>query len=155
MQQTLLLSAVLTPHRALSPRGIRIVVALTAALAALPGLIFFSIGAWPILGFMGLDVLAVWWALTRSLRDGRGYEEITLWRDALDIRRVAPSGKEARERLDPCFVRLEVERDGDNRATALRLFSRGRALEIGAFLNPDDKASFGLALGQALRSARA
>jgi len=155
MRDKPLLSAVLTPYRSLSPRGIRLVVALTALLAAIPGLVFFFLGAWPILGFMGLDVLAVWWALSHSFRDGRRFEVITLWPDALEVRQVSARGREARQTFNPFYVRLEVDRDVDDRTTALRLRSRTRALEIGAFLNPDDKASFASALGKALHAARA
>jgi uncharacterized membrane protein len=149
-----LFSARLTPYRSLSPKGLRNVVLLVAFLAAIPGIVFYSIGAWPIVGFMGLDVLAVYVALTWSTQDGRRFEEVTLWPDALEIRSVSPQGKDSRETFNPFFVRLIVDRDFEDRITSLWLKSRGKVLEIGAFLNPDDKASFAKVFAHALADAK-
>ena len=63
-----LFAATLTPHRSLSPRGKRVVIGLVAALALVPGIVFYVAGAWPVVGFMGLDVIAIWVALTVSMR---------------------------------------------------------------------------------------
>ncbi|RUT30166.1 DUF2244 domain-containing protein [Arsenicitalea aurantiaca] len=154
MQAEPIFAATLTPHNALSATGLRNVMIVFAGLAALPSLIFFQLGAWPILGFMGLDILLVWWALSASRRAGRRFEEVTLWSDALEIRQVSAAGAENHERFNPFYVRLVIERDYDERTTALRLRTRERELEIGAFLNPEDKASFAKVFGSALRKAR-
>ncbi|HKK29208.1 MAG TPA: DUF2244 domain-containing protein, partial [Alphaproteobacteria bacterium] len=52
-----LLDAVLSPHRSLAPRGFLILMGAVAAVSFATGLLFASMGAWPILGFFGLDVL--------------------------------------------------------------------------------------------------
>lgn len=150
-----LFAARLTPHRSLSPRGIRIVVGLLAALAVMPGLIFYALGAWPVVGFMGLDVLGLWLALAWSFREGRRYELVTLWADRLELRRVSAKGEQERQDFNPFFVRLRIERDFDERVTAIVLRSGQAEVPVGAFLNPDDKASFAQAFGTALRKARA
>ncbi|MCB9992556.1 MAG: DUF2244 domain-containing protein [Hyphomicrobiaceae bacterium] len=149
-----LFSAMLTPHRSLGPRGIRNVAAVASLLALVPGFFFFSIGAWPVVGLMGLDVLALYWALSASLKSGRAFEEVTLWRDALEIRHVTGWGRERQHKFNPFFVRLRVERDYEDRVTRLALKFRDSELEIGAFLNPDDKASFATVLSSALYDAR-
>jgi uncharacterized membrane protein len=149
-----LFAARLTPHRSLNPRGVRIVAAILAALALLPGLIFYLLGAWPVVGFMGLDVLALYFALTWSLRDGRRYEQVTLWADRLEVRRVEPDGREEKQLFNPYFVRLRIERDFDEHVTRILLRAEDREHVVGAFLNPDDKASFAQAFGTALRKAR-
>ena len=149
-----LFAARLTPHRSLNRKGIRIVAGLAAALLLLPGFIFYLLGAWPVVGFMGLDVAALYWALSYSLRDGRRYEQITLWPDRLEVRQVSAKGEEQVETLNPLFVRLNIERDFDEHTTAIRLRTPDREMVIGAFLNPDDKASFAQAFGKALRQAR-
>ena len=150
-----LFAAKLTPHRSIDPRGIRIVCAFAASLLLLPGLIFYLLGAWPVVGFMGLDVAALYWALTHSLRDGRRYEEVTLWADRLDVRQVSAKGEVQTQSFNPFFVRLVIERDIDEHTTAIKLRTRERDLVVGAFLNPDDKATFAQAFGTALRKARA
>ncbi|MDP1730893.1 MAG: DUF2244 domain-containing protein [Devosia sp.] len=149
-----LFAATLTPHRSLSRRGFRVVVALIAVLAGIPGMVFFSLGAWPIVGFLGLDVLLIWWALGTSMTSGKRYEEVTLWPDQLELRQVSARGGEQVLRLNPFVVKLVIDRDFNERTTALRLRTRERDIEIGAFLNPDDKASFAKVFGTALRKAR-
>lgn len=155
MQKSPLFSALLTPHRSLGLTGIRRVVALYAVLALLPGLYFFLSGAWPVVGFLGLDAAALYWALASSLKSGRAFEEVTLWPDSLEVRHVSARGRERRHAFNPFWVRLQIDRDFDDRVTRLSLRMRGQELEIGAFLNPDDKASFADVFGTALARARA
>lgn len=152
--QSPLYSALLTPHRALSPKGIRWVIALTACMASIPGLVFFALGAWPIVGFLGLDVLLLYWALSHSLKSGDAYEEIRLWPDSLSIRQVSAAGIETSENFNPFYVRFNAVRDREERVTALQLLTRGRSLEIGRFLTPDDKAQFAKAFSAALYRAK-
>jgi uncharacterized membrane protein len=149
-----LFAARLTPHRSLSPRGVRLVAGFAASLLLLPGIIFYALGAWPVVGFMGLDVIGLYVALTWSLRDGRRYEQVTLWADQLELRRVPPKGPEVVETFNPVFTRLRIERDFDEHVTAIWLRQHDKESPIGAFLNPDDKASFAQAFGTALRKAR-
>jgi uncharacterized membrane protein len=149
-----LFAATLTPHRALSRRAFRIVIVVLAILASIPGIVLFSLGAWPVVGFLGLDVLVVWWALSASVRDGRRRERVTLWLDALEILAVDGRGKVTRTEFAPFHVRLLVDRDYDERTTRLRLRDKDRELEIGRFLNPEDKASFARSFGTVLKKAR-
>ncbi len=149
-----LFAATLTPHRSLTRNGLRWVIALTAIAASIPAMIFFSLGAWPIVGFMGLDLLAIWWALSASMRDGRQIEKVTLWPDELELKRIAANGREELLRFNPFFVKLVIDRDYNERTIALHLRTREADTVIGAFLNPDDKASFARAFGTALKKAR-
>jgi uncharacterized membrane protein len=154
MQPSPLFTASLTPNRPLTPRGLRIVVAVTAALAAIPGLVFLAMGAWPVVGLMGLDVLALWWALSAAARRATASEEVTLWPDRLEIRRIAEGGRVWQTRFDPFSVRLVVDRDAAKRVHRVGLRSRDRSVEIARFLGADDKASFARALDVALYRAR-
>lgn len=149
-----LFAATLTPHRSLSRRGFRLLIAFVAVCASIPGMIFFSLGAWPIAGFLGLDVLLVWWALSASFRDAKRYEKVTLWPDQLELTRVTARGREELLRFDPYFVKLVIDRDYNERTTALHLRTRDSDTEIGSFLNGDEKASFAKAFGTALKKAR-
>lgn len=149
-----LFAAKLTPHRSLGRKGFRVVVVLVAVLATIPGIIFFSLGAWPIVGFMGLDVALIWWALSASQRDGKRYEEVTLWPDQLELKQVDGVGKETLSRFNPYFVKLVVDRDFNERTTGLHLRTRDRDIVLGQFLNQDEKSSFAKAFGTALKRAR-
>lgn len=149
-----LFRAELAPHRSLDRIGVRRVAALAAALALVPGTFFYVIGAWPVVGFMGLDVIALYWALTWSLGDRRIREEVALWRDRLLVSHLPRRGGMRRHRFNPFWVRFRVERDRFDRVTALALVSRGRRLEIGGFLGPEAKADFARDFTAALHRAR-
>lgn len=148
-------AATLTPYRSLTPTGKRMVVGLTAALALVPGFIFYVAGAWPVVGFMGLDVLAIWWAFTVSLRTGKAYEVLTVWRGALELKKVDARGNEEVLAFTPNAVRFVIERDYNERVTALWLTQPGRRVALGSFLSTDEKLSLSKAFGTALRKARA
>ncbi|RDE08550.1 DUF2244 domain-containing protein [Pelagibacterium lacus] len=154
MTQNPLFAALLTPHRSLSPQGIRGVIVFACVMAAIPGFAFFAMGAWPIVGLLGLDIALLYWALTASLDDKHAFEEITLWPDALDIRHVTKRGRETTLSFNPFFVRFAVVRDGEDRVTALKITTREGAYEIGRFLTPDDKENFARAFRPALDRAR-
>ena len=113
-----LFAATLTPHRSLTPEGKRLVIGLVAALALLPGIIFYVAGAWPVVGFMGLDVLAIWVALTISMRGARAYEVVTLWPGTLEIKKVDAKGAEDVMTFLPYNVRFVIDRDYNERVTA-------------------------------------
>ena len=149
-----LFAAKLTPHRSIGRKGVRVVLVLVAVLATIPGIVFYSMGAWPIVAFMGLDVMLIWWALSATQRDGKRYEQVTLWPDQLELKQVDGAGKETLTRFNPYFVKLVIDRDFNERTTALHLRTRDRDVVLGGFLNPDEKSSFAKAFGTALKRSR-
>lgn len=154
MQSEPIFSADLRPHRAMGPAGIRNVIIFTALMISIPGIFFYSIGAWPIIGLLGVDLIAITWAMTASFKSGDAYEQVTLWPDNLEIRHVTSKGRERHHHFNPFWVRLDVTRDLENRVTRIALKNRKDRLEIGAFLTPDDKQRFARSFGQALSKTR-
>ena len=150
-----LFAATLTPHRSLTPTGKRVVIGLVAALALVPGLVFYLAGAWPVVGFMGLDVLAIWAALTISMRGGKAYEVITLWPTALELKKVDPKGTEEVLSFLPKTVKFVIDRDYNERVTGLWLKTDANRIPLGAFLSAEEKLSLSKVFGTALRKARA
>lgn len=149
-----LFTARLTPHRSLSARGLRVLMLSLGVLCFGVGLLFWSIGAWPIAGFFGLDVAAVWLAFRVSNHRARAFEEVRLSRSALVIRRVSERGQVSEVRLNPFWTRLVVERVPEEGVVRIAVTSHGRDHEIGRFLGPDDRESFGDAFATALARAR-
>jgi len=147
-------AATLFPYRSLSRRGF--VVLLFAVGSAWFGIsaYFWSIGAWPILGFAGLDFFAIWLAFHVNYRAARAYEEIIVHRAALVIRKVAASGRMRELSFNPAWVRLEVEKAGDDDMVHLSVRARDIRVPVGSFLNPADRTSFARAFGAALAEAR-
>ena len=145
--------AVLSPHRSLGPRGFLIFMAAVSTVSFGTGLMFFLMGAWPVLGFMGLDVLLVYVAFRLNFRALRVYETVALTDEVLTVTRTAPDGKEQSWQFNPYWVRVHVdERVGQS--SELSLASHGKRLVFGAFLTDPEREDFADALKAALREAR-
>lgn len=149
----LFFDALLLPNRSLPNAGFMAVMAIVIGVNLALGLGFLLIGAWPILGFCGLDVALVWLAFKLSYRQGRLHERVRVSHDDLWVSRVLPSGHESRWRLHPYWTRVSIRRPIDEESQ-VRLVSMGRTLIIGAFLSPDERGAFAAALDEALRRAR-
>ena len=147
-------AATLTPHRSLSPAGKRWVVGLVAALALGPGVVFYLAGAWPVVGFMGLDVLAIWAAFTVSTGQGKLSEELTLWPTSLELKKTDARGKQEVLTFVPQSVRFVMDRDYNERVNGLWLKTETTRVALGAFLSADEKLSLSKVFGTALRKAR-
>ena len=146
--------ALLTPHRSLGRSGFLILMALTGSMCIMPAMVFLSMGAWPITGFFGLDVLALYVAFRMNYRAARAREEVSVSRTHLWIRKVAPSGRAMEHLLNPIWAKLDVSRHPEIGVTALSVRGEGQSIGLGAFLNPDDRESFATAFQGALATAR-
>lgn len=147
-------SATLTPHRSLGRVGFLVLMLLFGGVSFVTGMMFLVIGAWPVFGFFGLDVLLLYWAFRLNYRHGEAYEEVTVTPSVLRVRKVSHLGRVREWVLNPLWVQLdkvELEEFGIDR---LFLISRGKKLTIASFLGPDEKASFAKELANALREAR-
>lgn len=147
-------AALLTPHRSLNRTGFLAVMAFVSAVSFVTGIVFLMMGAWPVFGFFGLDVLVIWWAFKVNFRTARASEEIVVTASELRVRRVSHRGHVAEWVLNPLWVRLDLEADEEFGIERLYLVSRGRRLSVGSFLGPDEKASFAKALLGALNAAK-
>ncbi len=145
--------AVLHPNRSLPNAGFLAVMAIVIGANILFGVYFFSIGAWPVIGFCGLDVFLVWLAFRISYRQGRLRERVIIGGGEMRVSRVLPSGHESRWRLQPTWTRVVIDRPEEHEAQ-VRVVSRGRSLVLGAFLSPDERMSFGRSLADAVARAR-
>src|SRR5258706_10381726 len=87
-----LFSALLTPHRSLNRTGFLVLMGFVCAVSFAAGLAFLLMGAWPVFGFFGLDVLVIWWAFRINFRDAKATEEIRVTSFELRVRRVSHRG---------------------------------------------------------------
>jgi uncharacterized membrane protein len=149
-----LFRATLTPYRSLSPNGFLILMAVVIAISFTAGFAFWRMGAWPVVGFFGLDIAAIYLAFRLNYRSALAYEEVELRPTTLTIRRVLPNGSEKVWSFHPYWSKLEVERS-EWGVLAVRIVSRGKTFLFGRFLNPDDRAAFARALGEAMADLKA
>jgi uncharacterized membrane protein len=147
-------SALLTPHRSLGRTGFAILMGAMMVGWLATGAIFVSQGAWPVFGFFGLDVVLLYVAFKLNYRAARAREEVSVSRTALDIRKVAPSGKTEAHRFNPFWSRFSVARHEEIGITRMAVEAQGKIVPIGGFLNPSDRESFAAAFSRALATAK-
>ena len=149
-----LFSAIITPHRSLSGKGFLLVMALVGGLSFIGGMFFFLLGAWPVVGFLGIDVLLVYWAFRANYRAAAAFEEVTVTPSELRLRRVSHRGKVVEWTLNPLWTKLDRETNEEYGLLKLFLVSRGRKIPVAGFLSPKERESFAAALAAALGEAR-
>lgn len=147
-------AAVITPHRSLNSTGFLIVMLAIGGLSFASGIVFLMLGAWPVFGFLGLDVLLVYWAFRANFRAARAYEEVTVTPTELTVRKVSHHGAVREWTLNPVWVRLDRAVHEEFGIERLFLVSHGRRLSVASFLSPDEKASFATALSAAIGEAK-
>lgn len=147
-----LFEAELKPHRSLPPRGFLILMVLFGAVNFAAGTAFWLLGAWPVFGFFGLDVLLLWFAFRYNYAQGRAREFIRLDDDCLTICRRDAKGREQVSRLQPYWLRVECREDDES--AALSLCSHGRRTRVGVFLSPHERRLLAEALREALARLR-
>ena len=147
-------SAIITPHRSLGSTGFLVLMLCIGGVSFVAGVMFLLIGAWPVFGFLGLDVLLIYWAFRINYRAARAYEEVTVTTSELTVRKISHRGSVREWTLNPLWVRLERVVHEEFGIERLFLVSHGRRLSIAACLGPDEKASFAGALSTALSEAK-
>lgn len=152
-EPTPIFAATLEPHRSLSPRGFVVLMSAIVAVAFGAGLAFALVGAWPVFGFFGLDVVLIYVAFKASYRSGRMYETLRLTEDALTVERVEADRRHRSWRFQPYWLRVEMD-DPPKHESQLTLASHGRRLVVGAFLTPEERLELARALGAALERLR-
>jgi uncharacterized membrane protein len=145
--------AVLTPHRSLGPTGFLALMLAFGAVSFITGMVFLAMGAWPVLGFFGVDVLLVYIAFRLNYRSARLYETLELSPAQFVLTRVHPSGRRERFDCNSYWARVSLREWPDGR-TALSVVSRGAELKFGSFLTDDERRDLASALREALLTAR-
>src|SRR3954464_15763124 len=154
LSEPTLFKARLTPHRSLNRTGFLLLMGFVTIVSFAAGMTFWLMGAWPVFGFFGLDVLAIYWAFRVNFRHAQAVEEITITPSELRLRRVSHRGHQIEWVLNPLWVQLDQKTHAEFGIEKLYLLSRGRRISVASFLGPDEKASFAKALTAALQAAR-
>ena len=150
----ILFEAICAPSRSLGRRGMRIVAAALVCASAAIGGGFLLLGAWPVLGFTGLEAGLVLGLMGLHRRwSRRAMEVLILTSDRLTIRRTDRRGKPEVFSIDPYWARLRLE-ERPGRVSLLVLRQRGHAVEIGRLLGDGQKRDLAEALGLALQRWR-
>ena len=149
-----LYNAILRPHRSLGPKGFRTLMMAVVLATAFVSLPFFIMGAWPVVGFLGLDILLLYWAFQWSYRTARAREEVSLTPLELNIRKISHWGRASEFRFNPAWVRLHREEDDEFGLMRLAIAERARLVDVGGFLAPVERADFARDFTSALNEAK-
>ena len=148
-------SARITENRSLDRTGFRLVITLVCLASIVSSLPFVILGAWPVAGFFGLDVLALFIAFKVNFARAKGYEEVSVSALAVMLRKVTHRGEEANWRFNPAWTKLESTHDDDFGLMRLALVSRGITVPVAAALSPPERETFAAAFTSALAQAKA
>jgi len=145
---------VLLPYRSLPPRGFNILMLVLGAISVAVGVTFVSMGAWPVCGFFGLDVLLVYVAFRLSYRSARQRETLRLADEEFTVERVGIRGDRRFWRFQPFWLRVVYEEHPDQ-SNRLSVTSHGQSLAIGTFLPSPVRREVASSLREALAHWRA
>lgn len=147
------------PYRSLSPKGFALVMAALGVFAFTIGLGFFLMGAWPVIGFMGLEILVVWVAFKMNYRAARRRQHLTATTRELTIENISPAGERETTSLPTAWVQVEMTpqdepeiRSRQRQKVIVR--SHGKTEEIGEFLHPAETPKLAREVSQMVERAR-
>jgi uncharacterized membrane protein len=152
--EKLVFHAKLSPHRSLGPKGHAILFTIIILFTSIISIPFYLLGALPVVGFLGLDVVLLWFAFRVSNNRAKAYEELMLSHVELLVRRMSWRGRLSQWSFNPLWVKLSSEEHPEYGMQRILLAEGKRSVEMGAFLGPDEKADFMNAFKHALATAR-
>ncbi len=147
-------SAELTPYRSLGMRGFKILLMIAGLMSLVHVVVFWVIGAWPIVFFFGLDFALLFGAFWLNYRAARAREEVSVSRLDVSVRKFTPAGRMTEHRFNPFWTRFHISRHAEIGIVSMSLSDRRRATDIGSFLNRDDRESFAAAFAGALATVK-
>ncbi len=147
-------AAVIRPHRSLGPSGFRIVMTLCCLAMVVSSIPFIVLGFWPVGGFFGLDLLALYAAFRINYRRARAFEEVVLTPIELMFRQVTHRGHAREWRLNPLWTKLDREQDDEFGLQKLALISRGERVVIARDLSPPERETLAADFGRALSEVK-
>jgi uncharacterized membrane protein len=141
--------AEVTPHRSMSARGLRLVIGAVCLVSVCSTTVFWRLGAWPVAGFNGGEILLAMILLRTHAKSARQRERLLLSSRALRIVRTDSAGRCSESSMAPGWLNVMLqERPG--RAPGLYLLARGQRIEVGSALGEPEKRDLAEALAAAV-----
>lgn len=144
----LFLDAVIKPHRSLSLGAFKIMLIVVIVFNVAVATVFWLRGAFPVAGFAGLDVLALAIAFRVNYNSAKAEERVRIDREHIHVERRKPNGAVDHWVVSPVWAKAVIDGLGVSIRTG------GRALRVGSFLSPDERAALARQLDDALWHAK-
>lgn len=152
--RTLHFNATLYAHRSLPKKRFNHMILILAAFCVFAAVRFIMIGAWPVVIFVGIDLLALWLAFFLNYRAAKAFETVQLTDKDLLLTRVSAAGRVATWRFEPYWASVRIRERGDDE-NELYLRSHGETVYFGDCLTAPERRDFREALDLALARWRA
>ncbi|MBT5575164.1 MAG: DUF2244 domain-containing protein [Alphaproteobacteria bacterium] len=143
----------LWPYRSLGRRGYLYLMTGFIGLIFILSLLFYTLGAWPVIGFLGIEVGLVWLIFRVNYNSGRNYEQIFITADKTSIEKVSWRGKTHRFDISSAWIAAKCIK-ANGQSDKLLLTYHSKQLEIGKFLPPREKFSLAIALNDSFERMR-
>lgn len=151
---TVYFDATLTPHTALSPRAFLVIMSLVGLMSFVGGIMFLSMGALPVLGWFGLDALAIWFAFRKNFQNLKQATRIEITAETISLSHSRPGTDPKQVQMPTGFARLSLDYP-ERRPSELKFAHGKEAYVVGRFLTPGERKSLYAALNSAIANARA
>jgi len=151
--EQLIFEAVLQPHRSLSPRGIGLVLGFLGSVSLGVTTLFWWLGAWPIAGFNGGEMLIAAALLRAHARSRRVREVLVLTDAGFRVLNFDERGNRMERHMPSAWLNVVLE-ERQGRVPGLLLTSHGRRLEVARMLGEEQKRDLFDTLGNVLHRMR-
>ncbi len=149
-----LYTAVIRPNQSLGRDGFRIVMGLCCLVSLVTSIACWRAGFWPIAGFFGLDMLALYVALKVSFRRGRSFEEVAISPLEVSLARTDPRGARREWRFNPLWTKLARLDDEEFGLRRLTLISRREYVVVARDADPAERERVAEGLASALAQVK-
>lgn len=146
--------ATIRPHQSLGPDGFRIVMGLCCAVSLVTSIACVRAGFWPVAGFFGLDMIALYVALKASFRRGRSFEEVVITPIEVMLARVTHRGERREWRFNPLWTKLTRVEDEEYGMQSLTLESRREFVVVARDASPPEREVIAEGLTRALAQVK-
>jgi len=142
------MDATLRPYRSLSLQAFRWLLIASIVMNLAVAIFFLVQGAFPVVGFLGLDVLALFLAFRFNYRAARREERVVIGKHKVYVASSDPDGRTLHWLLNPVWARVFREGNG------VLIRAGERQMRIGAFLSPKECETLAAALDAAVWRAK-
>jgi uncharacterized membrane protein len=149
----LIFEAEIVPHRSLSARGLALILCFLGTVSLSVTTMFWFLGAWPIAGFNGGEMLLAAFLLRAHARSRRAREVLLLTAQDLRILRFDENGASSERSLPAGWLNVILE-ERPGRVPALLLATHGHTEEVARVLGEPQKRDLAEALKHALHGMR-
>ena len=153
MTEPILFREILQSHQALSPRGWAIVFGALGLFFASFGLAMFVSGAWPVIGFLGLEIGGLYLGYRVVVGRAQRREEVILTPSTLSLQLRDQRGRLFRQSFPAHGCRVSINTP-TTRDDPVVLHTENHRIPFGGDLNPDQRKDVAVRLFQALKQAR-